>query len=85
MRQIINFIDRDVDGCGTNVETMIHVEGNAPLTNEVIQRTKDVIEKYKVENEGNWTTDDVVEEACLHLENEGYMCDTITPDEVIEF
>lgn len=85
MRQIINFIDRNVDGCGTNVETMIQVESNAPLTNEVIQRTKDVIEKYKVENEGNWTTDDVVEEACYHLEEEGYMCDTITPDEVIEF
>ena len=28
MKQIINFIDVDVDGCGTNVETMIQIEGD---------------------------------------------------------
>ena len=85
MRQIINFIDRDVDGNGTNVETLSQVEGKTQITAGVIQRTKEAIGKYKEECEGNWTTDDVVEEACLHLGNEGYMCDTITPDEVIEF
>lgn len=73
MRQIINFIDRDVDGDGINIETLIQVEGE-PLTAGVVQRTKDSIEKYKEKYKGDWTINDVVEEACLHLEKEGYMC-----------
>lgn len=47
MKQIIKFIDVDVDGCGTNIESMIGVEGKQELTNGIIQRTKDAIEKYK--------------------------------------
>lgn len=31
IKQIINFIDRDVDGDGINIETLIQVEGE-PLT-----------------------------------------------------
>ena len=27
MKQIVKLIDVDIDGCGTNVETMIQVEG----------------------------------------------------------
>ena len=46
IKQIINFIDRDVDGDGINIETLIQVEGE-PLTAGVVQRTKDAIEKYK--------------------------------------
>ena len=51
MKQIVKLIDVDVDGCGTNVETMIEIEGKQELTNGIIQRTKDAIEKYKKENE----------------------------------
>lgn len=29
-----------MDGCGTNVETMVQVEGKQELTNGIIQRTK---------------------------------------------
>lgn len=54
MKQIINFIDVDVDGCGTNVETMIQIEGDQALTNGTIKRIKDVIERYKKENYGEW-------------------------------
>lgn len=50
MKQIIKFIDVDVDGCGTNMESMIKVEGKHELTNGIIQRTKDAIEQYKKEN-----------------------------------
>ena len=45
MKQIVKLIDVDVDGCGTNVETMIEIEGKQELTNGIIQRTKDAIEK----------------------------------------
>ena len=46
MKQIIKFIDVNIDDCGTNVESMVQVEGKQELTNGVIQRTKDAIEKY---------------------------------------
>lgn len=85
MKQIIKFIDADVDGCGTNVESMIQVEGKQELTNGIIQRTKDAIEKYKKENNGEYDTDIIIEVACEHLESEGYMCDYISEDATIKF
>lgn len=57
MKQIIKFIDSNVDGCGTNVEI----------------------------NAGEWSTDDVVNQACEYLESQGYMCNYIGEDLLIEF
>lgn len=85
MKQIVKLIDVDVDGCGTNVETMIQVEGKQELTNGIIQRTKDAIEKYKKECDGEYDTDSVVDTVCEYLKNEGYMCDHISEDVTIEF
>ena len=85
MKQIVKLIDVDVDGCGTNVETMIQVEGKQELTNGIIQRAKDAIEKYKKENDGEYDTDSIVGVVCEHLESSGYMCDYISEDVAIEF
>ena len=85
MKQIIKLIDVDVDGCGTNVETMIQIEGKHELTNGIIQRTKDAVEKYKKANDGKYYTDSIVDVVCEHLESEGYMCDYISEDATIEF
>lgn len=85
MKQIINFIDVDVDGCGTNVETMIQIEGDQALTNGTIKRIKDVIEKYKKENYGEYSTDDVIEVACEQLDREGYIYECLPADIAIEF
>ena len=85
MKQIIKLIDVDVDGYGTNVETMIQVEGKHELTNGIIQRTKDAIEKYKKDNDREYDTDSIVDVVCEHLESEGYMCDYISEDATIEF
>lgn len=85
MKQIINFIDADVDGCGTNVETMIQIEGDQALTNGAIKRIKDVIERYKKENYGEYSTDDVVEAACEQLGREGYIYECLPADIAIEF
>lgn len=85
MTQIINFIDTDVDGCGTYVETMIQIEGEQALTNGAIKRVKDVIEKYKKENYGEYCTDDVVEAACEQLGREGYICECLSADVAIDF
>ena len=84
MKQIIKFIDANIDGCGTNVESMVQIEGKHELTNGVIQRTKDAIEKYKKDNNGEYDTDSVIDVACEHLESEGYMCDHISEDTTIE-
>lgn len=85
MIQILKFIDVNVDGCGTNVEEMIQIEGKHELTNGIIQRTKEAIEKYKIENNGEYDTDSIIQAACEHLEEEGYMCDYISADAEIEF
>lgn len=85
MKQIIKLIDVDVDGCGTNVESMIQVEGKQKLTSGIIKRIKDAIEKYKEENDGEWDTDSIIDIACKHLETEGYMCNYISEDAIIEF
>jgi hypothetical protein len=45
MKQIIKFIDVDVDGCGTNIESMIGVEGKQELTNGIIQRVRNTRKK----------------------------------------
>ena len=78
MKQIVKLIDVDIDGCGTNVETMIQVEGKQELTNGIIERIKDAIDKYKKENDGEYDTDSIVGVVCEYLESEGYMCDYIS-------
>lgn len=85
MKQIINFINTDVDGCGTDVETMIQIEGDQALTNGAIKRVKDAIERYKKEVYDEYSTDDVVEAACRQLDREGYKCEHLSEDVTIEF
>lgn len=64
---------------------MVQIEGKHELTNGVIQRTKDAIEEYKKDNNGEYDTDSIIDVACKHLESEGYMCDHISEDTTIEF
>lgn len=85
MKQIIKFIDTDVDGCGTNIEIMIQIKGKHKITNEIIRRTEDVIEKYKKENKEEWDTDSIINIACEHLKTEGYTCYYIVEEATIEF
>lgn len=85
MKQIIKLIDIDVDGCGTNIETMIQVEGKQELTNGIIQRVKEAINKHKKENCGEYDTDSITDAVYEHLESEGYMCDYVSADVTIEF
>lgn len=85
MTQIIKFTDVNVDGCGTDIEVYVQVEGKAELTNGIIKRTKEVIEKYKAENQYEYDTNSIIDVACEHLETEGYMCYSVIPDYDIEF
>ena len=59
---------------------MIEVEGKQELTNGIIQRTKDAIEKYKKENDGEYDTDSIFNVSCEYLESEVDMFDFILED-----
>ena len=85
MIQIIKMIDVNVDGCGTDIDVYIKVEGEKELTNGVIERTKKIIEEYKEKNLYEWDTDSVIEAACEYLEVEGYKTEVINYDYCIEF
>ena len=84
MTQIIKFVDINADGCGTDIDVYVRVEG-AELTNGVIARTKKAIEEYKKENPYEWDTNTVVDVACEHLETEGYKAEVTSYDYCIEF
>lgn len=85
MKQIIKFIDVNVDGCGTDIDVYVEVEGTEELTNGVIARTKKVIEDYKEEYPYEWDTNTVIDVACEYLETEGYKANPTSYDYCIEF
>lgn len=85
MMQIIKFTDVNVDGCGTNVETYVQIEGKKELTNGILERMTKEIVKHKEEAYGEWDTDSVINAACEYLETEGYMCHSVIPDYDVEF
>ena len=83
-RQIIKFVEYDADGCGTDIE--MYVEVNGPeLTNGVIERTKKVINDYKEENPYEWDTNSVISIACEHLTTEGYETNSLSESYTIVF
>lgn len=69
--QYIEFVDEDVDGCGTDVVSMAKVYGNE-ITVGTVDRIKDAISNYKSENEGEWDTDGCLDVATEQLKAEGY-------------
>lgn len=85
MKRIINFIDENVDGCGTDISVYVQIEGDTDITNGVLACTKNVIEDYKACNKNEYTTDDVIEAACRYLTKEGYRCEALIPYEEICF
>lgn len=85
MIQIIKFIDVDSDGCGTDIDVYVKVEGKTELTNGVLERIKKAIEKHKEDNPFEWDTNTVIDIACEHLKTEGYEAETTDYDYCIEF
>ena len=85
MIEIIKFVDVDSDGCGTDIDVYVKVEGETALTKGVLERTKKVIEEYKEENPYEWDTNTVVDIACEHFKTEGYKAETTSYDYCIEF
>lgn len=85
MEQFINFIDVDVDGCGTDVTVPVRVVGEKSLTQEIVEKINTAIRDYKEENEGEWDTDGCIDVAFEVLEKEGYKVEIINPTIEIAF
>ena len=82
MQSILKLIDKNVDGCGTDVEEVIQIEGN-PLNDDLISDIEKVISNRKSED-ADWNTDDILSAVWKCLEGKGYSVKSIYPT-VIEF
>ena len=82
--QIIKFVDKNVDGCGTDITVIAKVNGNI-LTEETINKVKDAIDEYKTSNGGEWDTEGCLNAAIEILEAAGFKFDFVNPDAVICF
>ena len=86
LNQIISFVERDVDGCRTDVEVMVLLRANFPLTNGHKTRLEEVIEEIRNEWEDDeWDTDSVVEEALARVFGTDVEWETVIPDIDVEF
>lgn len=82
MLSILKLVDKNVDGCGTDVEEVIQIEGN-PLNDDLISDIKKVISNRKSEG-SDWDTDDILSAVWACLEEKGYSVKSVYPT-VIEF
>lgn len=81
MQSILKLIDKNIDGCGTDVEEVIQIEGN-PLTDDLISDIEKVISTRK--EDADWDTEDILSAVWECLEGKGYSVKSIYPT-VIEF
>lgn len=81
MQSILKLIDKNIDGCGTDVEEVIQIEGN-PLTDDLIRDIEKVISTRK--EDADWDTEDILSAVWECLEGKGYSVKSIYPT-VIEF
>lgn len=88
MNQIIKFIEKDVDGLGTDAEVMLLLDTDLPLTNGHRYRLEKAIADIKKEwDEDEWDTDSVsvVDEALTRVFGEDIKAEVVLPDIEVEF
>lgn len=86
LNQIIRFVERDIDGCGTDAEVMVLLKTDMLLTRGHKERLEKVIEDIRSEWEDDeWDTDSVVEEAFTRLFGTDVEVETLIPDIEVEF
>lgn len=85
-KQIIRFIEKNVDGCGSDAEVMVIVDVNNPLTSDHATRLEAEIASIKSEwDDSLWDTDELVEEALLRVFGSGVKTEIVLPDIYVEF
>ena len=86
MTQIIQFTEKDVDGCGTDVDALIALETGLCLTHGHVMRLKSAIRDINQEWEPEmWDTNDVINEAMRRVFGKDAEYQFITPDIAVEF
>lgn len=86
LNQIIRFVERDIDGCGTDAEVMVLLKTDMVLTRGHKERLEKAIEDIRNEWEDDeWDTDSVVEEAFTRVFGTDVEVETIIPDIEVEF
>lgn len=84
MTQYIDLIDKDVDGCGTDIHSILVIKNCTDvITNGFIERIGDAIAKRKMELSGEWTTDDCLDAAIEEMEKDGLEVEYIS-DQICE-
>lgn len=85
MIEYIKLIDSNVDGCGTDIDIYLQVEGESNLTNGVIERTKKILLKQRSELVyEDWDTDTMIDIVREYLKIEGYNSKVINYNYSIE-
>lgn len=85
LNQIIKFVEKNVDGCGTDAEVTVLIQTDGLLTNGHKMRLEKAIEDIRIEWEGDdWNTDSVVEEAIVRVFGADAEVKTVIPDLLIE-
>lgn len=82
--QFIKFIDKNMDGCGTDISITAKVYGYT-ITAETVSRVKKAINNYKNENESEWDSKGCRKAAQKQLEADGYEVSWIVEEIVIYF
>ncbi len=86
LNQIIKFVEKNVDGCGTDAEVMVLIQTDGLLTNGHKMRLEKAIEDIRTEwDTDDWDTDSVVEEAIVRVFGADAEVKIVIPDLLIEF
>lgn len=85
LNQIIKFVEKNIDGCGTDAEVMVLIQTDGLLTNGHKMRLEKAIEDIRTEwKDDDWDTDSVVEEAIVRVFGADVEVKTVIPDLLIE-
>ena len=87
--KFIKFVERNVDGCGSNAEVLVSIKSGCRVSNDDAKRLSDAIKLIKKEwADKLWDTDSIVEEALLRVFGQyvlDFEIDFIIPDIEVEF
>ena len=85
MKQMIWFKEKNVDGCGTNVDVFVEVDAHDELKYEHQQEIKRIATHIKENSDEDITTDDIINDALKEYFDEGETFKIIQPDLYISF
>ena len=75
----ICLVDKNVDGCGTDVDAIIDVVGPM-VTKTTLDGIRSAVNEYKSETPDEWDSDGCFDAAYTYLTKEGYKVTFHTPD-----